>query len=71
MGEMVNTLSPREQLIISLRFGLGQAGEERTLQQIASAIGVCKERVRQLQSRALEKLHAAASERMEELAELV
>jgi RNA polymerase primary sigma factor len=71
MGEMVNTLNPREQLIISLRFGMGHSGEEQTLQQIARALGVCKERVRQLQSRALEKLHKAARERMGELGELL
>lgn len=71
MGEMVNSLNPREQLIISLRFGMGQAGEEQTLQQIARELGVCKERVRQLQSRALEKLQVAASKRWDELAELL
>jgi RNA polymerase primary sigma factor len=51
-------LGPREQLILTLRFGLG--GESpRTLIQVSQVLGVSKERVRQIQNRALKKLRAS------------
>jgi RNA polymerase sigma factor (sigma-70 family) len=60
LGKLLNQLNPREQLIVSLRYGLQQNSEPQTLQDIAKNIGVCKERVRQLQTRALAKLQKAA-----------
>lgn len=48
-------LSEREQLVLRLRFGLGEA-KEHTLAQVASELGVSVERVRQIQVRALSKL---------------
>ncbi len=52
MGDLVKTLGPREQLILTLRFGLG--GESpRTLIQVSHVLGVSKERVLQIQDRAL------------------
>lgn len=56
LERMLASLDPREHAIIEQRYGLGPGGEERSLQEIASDLGVCKERVRQLQLRALEKL---------------
>jgi RNA polymerase primary sigma factor len=57
VGDLIKTLCPREQLILKLRFGLG--GESpRTLIQVSEVLGVSKERVRQIQSRALKKLRA-------------
>jgi RNA polymerase primary sigma factor len=58
VGDLVKTLGPREQLILKLRFGLG--GESpRTLIEVSKVLGVSKERVRQIQNRALKKLRAS------------
>jgi RNA polymerase primary sigma factor len=54
-------LRPREQEVIALRFGLG--GKPRlSLSQVGKALAVSKERVRQIQDRAIEKLRAVAGE---------
>lgn len=49
-------LDHRERYIIRCRFGWGQEFEPRTLQEIAEELGVSRERVRQLETRALNKL---------------
>lgn len=55
------TLEPREREIVSARFGFdGQ--EPRTFRELGSEMGVCKERIRQIQSRAMEKLRALAAD---------
>ena len=51
----VSTLKEREAFIITQRFGLDN-GRERTLQEIGDGLGISRERVRQLESRALRKL---------------
>jgi RNA polymerase primary sigma factor len=56
--EMLGSLSGREQTIIASRFGL--AGDQQTLVQLGHELGISKERVRQLESRALDKLRALA-----------
>jgi RNA polymerase primary sigma factor len=57
--QLMQTLPPREQEILSLRFGL--AGKpELTLSQVGAILKVSKERVRQIETRALKKLQAAA-----------
>jgi RNA polymerase primary sigma factor len=56
---MFKVLNPREQLVLTLRFGLN--GEQwHSLIQVARVLGVSKERVRQIQERALEKLRQGA-----------
>ena len=58
VGDLIKTLGPREQLILTLRFGLG--GESpRTLIEVSKVLGVSKERVRQIQDRALKKLRSS------------
>jgi RNA polymerase primary sigma factor len=58
VGDLVKTLGPREQLVLTLRFGLG--GESpRTLIEVSQVLGVSKERVRQIQDRALKKLRGS------------
>lgn len=53
-------LDPRERYIIRCRFGWGREFEPRTLQHIAEELGVSRERVRQLESRAMLKLQRLA-----------
>lgn len=52
--EAIATLKPRQQLILKLRYGFGDSAH--TLQQIADQLGITRERVRQIQSKAEEKL---------------
>lgn len=54
--QLVRKLDPRESFILTGRFGLGAPGHCRTLSSLAKELGVCKERVRQLEMRATEKL---------------
>lgn len=57
MDQAAGLLEGREYQILLRRFGLeGSSGESQTLREIAAALGVSKERVRQLQLKALEKL---------------
>jgi RNA polymerase primary sigma factor len=62
VGRLMQTLRPREQEVIALRYGLG--GQPRlSLSQVGKALSVSKERVRQIQDRALQKLRGVALER--------
>jgi RNA polymerase primary sigma factor len=55
VGVLIENLDPREQLVLTLRFGL-KGKEQQTLVQVGKVLGVSKERVRQLEARALRKL---------------
>jgi RNA polymerase primary sigma factor len=55
LREMVKTLDPREATILQFRFGL-DGGSERTLEEVGARFGVTRERVRQIQNIALNKL---------------
>ena len=59
--KLIGTLRPREQQVLSLRFGLG--GRDRlSLSQVGKELSVSKERVRQIQDRALDKLRVMAQQ---------
>ena len=58
--KILNRLDERERNIIMLRFGLTQDGQSQTLEQLGGRFGVTKERIRQLEHRALLKLRKIA-----------
>lgn len=62
MGSMLDRLDRREKFIIRSRYALGSHRKVRTFQCLADKLGVSKERVRQLEQRAVAKLRAMAAE---------
>ncbi len=59
LASVLHTLSPREQEVLSLRYGLAD-GIPRTLEQVGRQFGVTRERIRQIESGTLSKLRAPA-----------
>lgn len=60
---MMKELKPREQVVIQLRYGLG--GQEcHSLSQVSEVLDVSKERIRQIQESALQKLRSLAEEKV-------
>jgi len=55
LSEVLSTLSPREQKVLELRFGL-KDGKVRTLETVGREFGVTRERIRQIEVKALRKL---------------
>jgi RNA polymerase primary sigma factor len=55
-------LTDRERHIVEGRFGLNGRSEPQTLMELSGQLGICKERVRQVEGIALQKLHAVAVE---------
>jgi RNA polymerase primary sigma factor len=55
MDRILGTLTPREQTVIRLRFGIGQ-DHPRTLEQVGQRLSVTRERIRQIEAKALKKL---------------
>jgi RNA polymerase primary sigma factor len=62
VGRLLEVLRPREQEVLALRFGLG-GKSKHSLSQVGKVMSVSKERVRQIQDRALEKLRESADHR--------
>jgi RNA polymerase primary sigma factor len=53
--QVLNTLTPREERIIKMRFGL-EDGTEHTLEEVGQCFSVTRERIRQIEAKALRKL---------------
>ena len=71
VGKILGYLDQREQEIIVRRFGLAAGHEPLTLKEVGAAMGVTKERVRQLEARAMTKLRKAALDEKIEIPELI
>jgi RNA polymerase primary sigma factor len=55
VDEFLDSLAPREQKILKMRFGL-ESGRTHTLEEVGNEFGVTRERIRQIEAKALEKL---------------
>ena len=55
LAEVLCTLSPRERDVLRLRFGMDD-GRQRTLEEVGQLFGVTRERIRQIEAKALRKL---------------
>lgn len=63
-ARVLRTLSPREEKIIRMRFGM-EDGSEHTLEEVGRAFSVTRERIRQIEAKALRKLrHPSRSEKL-------
>jgi RNA polymerase primary sigma factor len=55
LNEILDSLSMRERKVLEMRFGLND-GQGRTLEEVGSEFGVTRERIRQIEAKALRKL---------------
>jgi RNA polymerase primary sigma factor/RNA polymerase sigma factor len=70
VDKILERLDEREKKIVVSRFGLDYSQEPQTLKEVGAELGVTKERIRQIEARALNKLRAAAKEENIDLPEL-
>ncbi len=69
LGEVLETLTVREKRVLELRFGL-EDGRSRTLEEVGQHFGVTRERIRQIEAKALRKLrHPSRSKRLKDFLE--
>lgn len=70
LQEVMKQLSPRERDVLRLRFGMDD-GRQRTLEEVGQLFGVTRERIRQIEAKALRKLrHPNRRKRLEEYVEV-
>ena len=66
IGEVLTSLTPREQLVLRLRFGLDD-GRSRTLEEVGKEFNVTRERIRQIETKSLRKLrHPSRSKKLKD-----
>lgn len=66
MDDVLSTLSERERQVLAMRFGL-EDGRTRTLEEVGKAFGVTRERIRQIEAKALRKLrHPSRSKKLKD-----
>lgn len=66
LGDVLDTLTDREENVLRLRFGL-EDGRTRTLEEVGKVFGVTRERIRQIEAKALRKLrHPSRSKRLKD-----
>ncbi len=69
LSEVIRSLTPREEKVLRLRFGLDD-GRARTLEEVGSEFGVTRERIRQIEAKALRKLrHPSRSKKLKDYLE--
>ena len=67
--EVLHTLTPREEQVLTLRFGL-EDGRQRTLEDVGKVFNITRERIRQIEAKALRKLrHPSRSKRLKDYLE--
>ena len=66
LADVLDTLTPREEKVLSLRFGL-EYGRSRTLEEVGKEFNVTRERIRQIEAKALRKLrHPSRSKKLKD-----
>ncbi len=66
LTEVLSTLTPREEMVLKLRFGL-EDGRTRTLEEVGKQFHVTRERIRQIEAKALRKLrHPSRSKKLKD-----
>ncbi len=66
LEDVLGTLTPREKKVLQLRFGLND-GHSRTLEEVGQVFGVTRERIRQIEAKALRKLrHPSRSRKLKD-----
>lgn len=66
LGDVLSTLTPREESVLKLRFGL-EDGRSRTLEEVGEVFNVTRERIRQIEAKALRKLrHPSRSKKLKD-----
>ena len=69
LAEVLSTLTPREEKVLRLRFGL-EDGRSRTLEEVGKEFNVTRERIRQIEAKALHKLrHPSRSKKLKDFLE--